>query len=656
MPVTPTYPGVYIEEIPSSVRPIAGVLTSIGAFIDDFLRGPRDAAVQLLGMSDFERVYGGLSATSEASYAIQQFFLNGGTSAWVVRVCEDTDADPQFAAVTATGQLEDDGGATLADLNAGRRVRGSDYEDPGAWGNGVRIDVDYATSDPTASFNLTVSEVVVDDGRARTARSETFRNLVFDATDAHDVVDVVNEASAMLHVALNGTPAATDRPAMTGTISGQLGANTPNADVAIVDITVTAGNGNTFTSGAINVPFLTLAATATWDQARAVLETALQSVDPTVDASRFLREASVQLVEPVTGQRHLRVLLSRPEVLLDPDLKVEFDIPTGDTVLLDSGAATANAQQLSLTGGVDGTPPRPAHLIGSRSLRTGMFALEEADLFNLFCIPRAAELDDAPMDSVVSAATAYCEERRSFMLVDIPADVVSLDDMQAFIAAHDTLRHRNLAMYWPRPQISDPLRDGRLRSTPASGTVAGLYARTDVERGVWKAPAGTEAALRGVSTLDFQATDAQNGVLNPIGVNVLRTFPVYGTICWGSRTLDGADVRASQWKYVPVRRTALYLEESLFRGLKWVVFEPNDEPLWAQIRLNVGAFMQGLFRKGAFQGKSSREAYLVKCDSETTTQADIDLGVVNIVVGFAPLKPAEFVILQIQQLAGKIEI
>ena len=655
MPVTPTYPGVYIEEVPSSVRPIAGVQTSIGAFIDDFRRGPRDAAVQLLGMSDFERVYGGLSATSEASYAIQQFFLNGGTGAWVVRVCEDTDADPQLAAVTATGALDDDGGTTLADLNAGRRVRGFDYDDPGAWGNGVRIDVDYATSDPTASFNLAVSEVVVDDGRARTARSETFRNLVFDATDAHYVLDVVNEASAMLHLALNGAPAATDRPAMTGTISGQL-VNPPNADVAIVDVTVTAGNTVTFTSGAITVPFSTLPATATWDQARGLLEAALQGVDPTATASRFLREASVQVVEPVAGQPHLRVLLSRSEVLLDPDLKVEFDIPAGDTVLLDVAAASANAQQLSLAGGVDGTPPRPVHLIGSRAARTGLFALEEADLFNLLCIPRAAELDDAPMDSVVSAATAYCEERRSFMLVDIPADVVSLDDMQTFIAAHDTLRHRNLAIYWPRPQISDPLRDGRLRSMPASGTVAGLYARTDVERGVWKAPAGTEAALRGVSTLDFLATDAQNGVLNPIGVNVLRTFPVYGTICWGSRTLDGADVRASQWKYVPVRRTALYLEESLFRGLKWVVFEPNDEPLWAQIRLNVGAFMQALFRKGAFQGKSSREAYLVKCDSETTTQTDIDLGVVNIVVGFAPLKPAEFVILQIQQLAGKIEV
>jgi len=112
---------------------------------------------------------------------------------------------------------------------------------------------------------------------------------------------------------------------------------------------------------------------------------------------------------------------------------------------------------------------------------------------------------------------------------------------------------------------------------------------------------------------------------------------------------------ADEYKYVPVRRLALYIEESLYRGTQWVVFEPNDEPLWAQIRLNIGAFMHGLFRQGAFQGKTPRDAYFVKCDKETTTQNDIDLGIVNIVVGFAPLKPAEFVIIKIQQIAGKIE-
>ena len=159
--------------------------------------------------------------------------------------------------------------------------------------------------------------------------------------------------------------------------------------------------------------------------------------------------------------------------------------------------------------------------------------------------------------------------------------------------------------------------------------------------------------LRGVQALDYVLSDPENGVLNPLGLNCLRTFPVYGTVSWGARTLFGADARASEWKYIPVRRTALFIEESLYRGTQFAVFEPNDEPLWAQIRLAVGSFMNNLFRQGAFQGASPREAYFVKCDSTTTTQADIDLGIVNILVGFAPLKPAEFVIISIQQIAGQ---
>jgi len=188
-----------------------------------------------------------------------------------------------------------------------------------------------------------------------------------------------------------------------------------------------------------------------------------------------------------------------------------------------------------------------------------------------------------------------------------------------------------------------------------SGTLAGLYAATDAARGVWKAPAGTDVGLVGV-TLASTLTDLENGGLNPFGINALRTFPVFSDVVWGARTLDGADIQASEWKYIPVRRTALFIEESLFEGLKWVVFEPNDDALWAQIRLNVGAFMQNLFRQGAFQGTTPTQAYFVKCDAETTTQNDIDLGMVNVAVGFAPLKPAEFVVIQIQQIAGQVQV
>jgi phage tail sheath protein FI len=210
-------------------------------------------------------------------------------------------------------------------------------------------------------------------------------------------------------------------------------------------------------------------------------------------------------------------------------------------------------------------------------------------------------------------------------------------------------------LLFTRIKQSNILVNNEIEEFVPCGMVAGVFARTDADRGVWKAPAGLDAGLAGLSDFTVQLTDNNNGQLNQLGVNCLRSFPVYGSVVWGARTIDGADQLASEWKYIPVRRTALFIEESLYRGTKWVVFEPNDEPLWAQIRLNIGAFMHDLFRKGAFQGKTPKEAYLVKCDSETTTQNDINSGVVNILVGFAPLKPAEFVMIQIQQLAGQID-
>ena len=213
---------------------------------------------------------------------------------------------------------------------------------------------------------------------------------------------------------------------------------------------------------------------------------------------------------------------------------------------------------------------------------------------------------------------------------------------------------RNAAIYFPRIKQADSQLGGQIDTFVPCGVIAGVMARTDSQRGVWKAPAGLDASLGGVAGLQLEMTDAENGLLNPLGINCLRTFPVHGRVVWGARTMRGADAAADEYKYVPVRRLALFLEESLYRGTQWVVFEPNDEPLWAQIRLNLGAFMHNLFRQGAFQGTAPRDAYFVKCDKETTTQNDINLGIVNIVVGFAPLKPAEFVIIKLQQMAGQI--
>jgi hypothetical protein len=258
--------------------------------------------------------------------------------------------------------------------------------------------------------------------------------------------------------------------------------------------------------------------------------------------------------------------------------------------------------------------------------------------------------------AVMSAAQTYCEARRAFYIVDAPEGFNTPAAIRAWLDGTTAApRHRNLALFYPRTRIPNPLDEFRLRSIGPSGTVAGLFARTDSARGVWKAPAGTEAGLRNVSELEYALTDAENGALNPLAINCLRTFPVFGTVSWGSRTLVGADAQASEWKYIPVRRLALFLEESLFRGTRWVVFEPNDEPLWAQIRLNIGAFMHNLFRQGAFRGTTPQQAYFVKCDSETTTPADVANGIVNIIVGFAPLRPAEFVIISIQQIAPELE-
>jgi phage tail sheath protein FI len=318
------------------------------------------------------------------------------------------------------------------------------------------------------------------------------------------------------------------------------------------------------------------------------------------------------------------------------------------------GIGVTALSQLQGNAGNNGTAPGIADLTGSEAAKTGIYALEDVDLFNLLVMPDAT-LGSGLM-SVLTEAIAYCVRRRAFMIIDAPETVATFAQAQTWMGGTASpLRSRNSAIYFPRLREPDPLTNGVVKSFASAGALAGLYARTDADRGVWKAPAGTSANIVGATGLSYTLTDKENGTLNPLALNCLRTFPVYGTVSWGARTGDGADALADEYKYIPVRRLALFLEESLYRGTQWAVFEPNDEPLWAQIRLNLGAFMHTLFAQGAFQGRTPRDAYFVKCDKETTTQNDIDLGRVNIVVGFAPLKPAEFVIIQIQQIAGAIQ-
>jgi phage tail sheath protein FI len=323
-------------------------------------------------------------------------------------------------------------------------------------------------------------------------------------------------------------------------------------------------------------------------------------------------------------------------------------------------AETAHPTNFTATSGDDGTALVDADILGEEDPKTGIYALKKTDIFNLLCLPPLAPGADGP-DIAMGTwtnASKFCTDHRAFLIIDPPHDWTVATAVTS-VGTFSEVDRNHSAVYFPRLLISDPLQENKLAVFAPCGAVAGIYARTDTARGVWKAPAGIETTLAGVSGLAIQGnpanlTDGEVGQLNQVGINSLRGLPVIGQVVWGARTLEGADILASQWKYLPVRRTALFIEESLYRGTQWVVFEPNDEPLWAQIRLNVGAFMQNLFRQGAFQGKTPQEAYFVKCDKETTTQNDINLGIVNIVVGFAPLKPAEFVVLQIQQMAGQI--
>jgi phage tail sheath protein FI len=297
--------------------------------------------------------------------------------------------------------------------------------------------------------------------------------------------------------------------------------------------------------------------------------------------------------------------------------------------------------------------------------KQGIYQLYKTGIFNLLCLPGGPA--QALPAGLLPAALALCVDRRAILLVDSPGAwktvAAAVAGAQSPPVSGDSAK--NAAVYFPNVVIADPADNGNPVPIPPCGTVAGVAARTDVQSGVWKAPAGTQASLNGViglaDTTDpatwkpLTLTDGDSGQLNPLGVNVLRSFPVIGPVCWGARTLRGADTLADQWKYLPVRRLALFIEESLYRGTQWVVFEPNAEPLWSAIRLNVGAFMNNLFRQGAFAGVTASAAYLVKCDAENNPQNTIDLGIVNILVGFAPLKPAEFVIIHIEQLAGQLQ-
>jgi phage tail sheath protein FI len=321
-----------------------------------------------------------------------------------------------------------------------------------------------------------------------------------------------------------------------------------------------------------------------------------------------------------------------------------------------------------LAGGSDGPLPQaPGDYIGHAAATnspdpvtgTGIHALDKITDVNLIAIPGAGD------QTTVQQGVEYCKNRPlqdCFFIGDIgsvndtPAarqqgsqtDVVNIDQARNFAVTFPGKSAGDYgAVYFPWLRSPDPLGTGRNPTIllPPSGFMAGIYARIDNSRGVFKAPAGLEAGAFGAVSPQADISDTEQDLLNPVSVNAIRTVPGGGIVSWGTRTA-GSD---ASWRYIPVRRMAIFLRVSIYYGIQWAVFEPNDEPLWASLRLNIRAFMLTQFRAGAFQGSKPDDAFFVKCDSNTTTQADIDLGIVNILVGFAPLKPAEFVILKLSQ-------
>ncbi len=575
-----TYPGVYVREISSGVHSIAGVSTSDTAFVDFFARGPIDRAVRITGFMDFERQFGGLDERSAASYAIYQYFLNGGSIAWVVRVVTPA-AKPAMRVLVSS----------LPDASYGYGYSSGTFSDvlevyaanPGKWGEALQVAVDHnvkpnpQTGKPD-TFNLAVREVVQSNGRLQILRSETYRNLSMSKSNSRFAVEVVNSQSDLIY--------------LKSVSAGEL----PEK------------NGDDVIGQPDNATFLWLGQAGYWTK------------DNMRNSPKPEWVGKVNFTVPSDG----------------------FEPGALDNKWHDSEGA------LALLGLPSGMLP---------AQNQGIYLLEKIapNIFNLLCLPAEADLSATSRQTVLAAAAKLCEDKRAFLIIDIPAEVNTPAGMLTYMSSSDLPSTNYAATYYPRIQMPDPLNENRLKEIGSSGAVAGVYARTDASRGVWKAPAGIDASLLGVE-LTQVLTDLENGGLNPFGANVLRNFPIYRNVVWGARTLQGSDQQASEWKYIPVRRTALFIEESLYQGLKWVVFEPNDEPLWSSIRLNVGAFMSTLFRQGAFQGTTPRDAYFVKCDKETTTQADINLGIVNILVGFAPLKPAEFVVITIQQMAGQIAV
>lgn len=634
------HPGVYIQEISSGVRPIEGVSTSTTAFIGKTQKGSIAGPELVTNFTEFQTAFGDFLSDGFVAHAALQYFNNGGKRLYVARV-------------VPTGQA-----ATTASVGIADRVTPTPAkaltvaaQSPGAWPSTYTITIGNATVDSANQFRLTVNrgnDVV-----------ETFDNVSVNP-DAINFVDrAVNGRSRVVTVTTN--PAITGQAASS---TGGSGAAIVLSDAARRSMVVEINNEGPRTitlAGAAdtgaNIATAIRNAVRALPPLRSVNANAYATFDATFTASGPGGTNYYTLTVTETGRRSSVRVTNAPAASNAANL-LKLGPANGGSEITGSAVLRPLAGTFALSGaspqaggpvveaaiGTDGGPVTDADLINN-----GLPKLDAITDVNIVAIPGRGT------PAIVDAGTAYCTQRGDcFYIGETGAADDTTAKAQTFINTL-TVKSSFGAVYFPWIRATDPTGQSATPIlVPPSGFVAGVYARTDARRGVWKAPAGAEANLSGVVGLLTQTSDAQQDTLNPIGANVIRFFPSSGVVIWGARTLS--TLSDPEYRYVPIRRLALFLERSIFNGIQWAVFEPNDEDLWSSLRLNIGAFMMNMFRAGAFQGATPSQAFFVKCDSETNPQSEIDAGVVNVLIGFAPVRPAEFVVIKISQKAGDAAI
>lgn len=724
MPTVVSYPGVYVEELPSGDRTVTGVATSITAFIGRAPSGPTDEPRTITSFADYERAYGGLTYGYPMSYAVRDFFLNGGSEAVIVRLFERspagddvselatkvtraavaTEADPTKtsqdvvdAAKTALGTLPQNADdLTKQKYAAGNQVYSALNDaltknpatDPQAL---ALLAIQTASPyNPSATLTRARIDFVPPEVSGRYATLETAAAKVLaDVEKATTVAEMTSAATR----ATQGQSAPADPPTTAegvsalATYDGTLAvANAVQRAAKVANATTdqvksAAGGATAYATAKLDYQVgpatvaqfsllgLEAANEGSWGNLLSVSIDG-NGIDGQVVAlyQRYgqgqsdLFNLQVQYPSPsgrVEIERFTNVCVSGADApnRLDRVLESQSNLlrvaQASDGTASLPTAPPPRTATVTVSPAVNSGPLSPATYLGDENAKTGLYQLKKVDLFNLLCIPPDQGARGDTDLSVYSEAVKLCADRRAVVIIDPPAAwgdwarTGQLSRIQPTDLGINGELARYAAVYFPRVVKADPALNNQAATFPASGMIAGVIAATDAQRGVWKAPAGIDAGLNGIVRLEVKLTDQENGILNPLGINCLRTFPVIGTVIWGARTLRGADQLSDDYKYLPVRRLALYIEESLYRATQWAVFEPNDEILWGSLRVSIGTFMADLLRQGAFY------SYRVTCDKTTTTQYDIDRGIVNVLVAFAPVKPAEFVVLMIQQQAGQ---